>query len=130
MFSASTIVRRILAPVFLFTSLFTGMAQANDDIYRQAWERAANGAMVVDVRTPAEFAQGHLPGAINIPLPEVTQQFAARQIPKDADIVLYCRSGNRSGQAQRALINLGYSNTFNGLGYDGLMSHQPGNGSK
>ncbi|MCF1427044.1 MAG: rhodanese-like domain-containing protein [Shewanella sp.] len=125
MLSASTIVKRMLTPVFLLSSLFTGMAHANDDMYQQAWERIANGAMVVDVRTPAEFAQGHLPSAINIPLPEVTQLFAARQIPKDTDIVLYCRSGNRSGQAQQALINQGYTNTFNGLGYDGLMSHQP-----
>ena len=127
MFSLQALCKRILAPVLFLSALVSGFAQANDKVYQQAWDNIADGALIVDVRTPAEFAQGHLPGAINIPLPQVVEEFAARNIGKDTDVVLYCRSGNRSGQAQRALIQEGYTNTFNGLGYQGLMAHQPQN---
>ncbi len=125
MFSPKTLCTRILAPVLFLFALLSGVVQANDKVYQQAWNHIADGALIVDVRTPAEFAQGHLPGAINIPLPQVVKEFAARNIGKDTDVMLYCRSGNRSGQAQKALIAEGYTNTFNGLGYQGLMAHKP-----
>ena len=62
--------------------------------------------ILVDVRTPAEYASGHIPTAVNIPNTEI----AARPPTDDisALIVVYCRSGARSGAAQQALQNLGY----------------------
>jgi len=58
-------------------------------------------------RTPEEFAQGHLDNAINIPLNTVETGFA--DIAKDRSIVVYCRSGNRSGMAMESLVKHGLS---------------------
>nr|WP_235363882.1 MULTISPECIES: rhodanese-like domain-containing protein [Shewanella] len=86
-----------------------------------AWEHIEHGAMIVDVRTPEEFAEGHLANAINIPFEQIAEEFTKRNIDKDQSVVLYCRSGRRSGIAQESLIKLGYSNTYNGGGYQSLV---------
>ncbi len=86
-----------------------------------AWEHIEQGAMIVDVRTPEEFAEGHLANAINIPFEQIAEEFTKRNIDKDQSVVLYCRSGRRSGIAQESLIKLGYSNTYNGGGYQSLV---------
>lgn len=61
---------------------------------------------VLDVRTPAEFAAGHVPNAANVP----HDQLAARlsEVPRDKDIVVYCRSGRRAAIAQDLLLASGY----------------------
>jgi phage shock protein E len=64
-------------------------------------------ARLVDVRTPGEFAAGHLPGAINIPVQQLDARMSELQ-PKDAAVVVYCRSGNRSGNAARMLKSAGF----------------------
>ena len=74
-------------------------------------EALAAGAVVVDVRTPGEFAQGHVPGAINLPVEEVARW--ADRIPKDRPVYLYCRSGNRSRKAAEYLARKGYTNLYN-----------------
>lgn len=71
----------------------------------------AAGWTLVDVRTPAEFADGHIPGAVNVPLDEVPA--VAASWDKAGLYVLYCRSGNRSGQAQRFLKGEGFGRTVN-----------------
>ncbi len=71
------------------------------------------GALVVDVRTPAEFAAGAYQGATNIPLAEVEKRLADFGDRKHA-IVVYCRSGNRSGQAKVILEKNGFSDVTNG----------------
>ncbi|WP_333912880.1 rhodanese-like domain-containing protein [Vibrio coralliirubri] len=78
------------------------------------WELIEKGALVVDVRTPAEFEQGHLNNAINYPLSEVATHFT--KIDKDQPIVLYCRSGNRSGQAYQFLQAQGFTQIHNAGG--------------
>nr|WP_244952154.1 rhodanese-like domain-containing protein [Shewanella insulae] len=88
-----------------------------------AWEHIQQGAMVVDVRTPEEFAEGHLENAINIPFEIIAEEFTKQGIAKDQSVVLYCRSGRRSGIAQESLVKLGYSNTYNGGGYQSLAKH-------
>jgi phage shock protein E len=67
-----------------------------------------SGARLIDVRTPAEFAAGHIPGAINIPVQQLDSRLGELQ-PKDAAIVLYCRSGSRSGSAARMLKGAGFA---------------------
>ncbi|MBL8145321.1 MAG: rhodanese-like domain-containing protein, partial [Anaerolineae bacterium] len=62
---------------------------------------------LVDVRTPEEFASGHLPGAVNIPLQELPGRLG--EIAVGEPVVLYCRSGNRSGQAAQLLAGEGYT---------------------
>jgi rhodanese-related sulfurtransferase len=61
---------------------------------------------VLDVRSPEEFAAGHVPGAVNIPHDQVASRLA--EIPKNKEVVLYCRSGRRSGLAAETLEANGY----------------------
>lgn len=71
----------------------------------------AAGAKVVDVRTPQEYASGHVPGAINIPFEEIGKR-AAEIGPTSTPVVLYCRSGRRSAIASDALQKAGYSKLY------------------
>jgi len=74
-----------------------------------------NKASVIDVRTPGEYLDGHYPGAINIPLNELTErldEFKKMQQP----IVAYCRSGARSGMAVSVLKQNGFNEVYNGGG--------------
>ena len=72
---------------------------------------AAGGAKVVDVRTPQEFAAGHVPGAINIPFDELPRR-AAEIGPPSSKVVLYCRTGRRSGIAADALRKAGFNQLY------------------
>jgi len=63
--------------------------------------------LLLDVRTPEEFAAGHIPGAVNIPYDQVAGRLA--EIPKDDEVVLYCRSGRRAGLAAEVLAASGYT---------------------
>ncbi|WP_117234806.1 rhodanese-like domain-containing protein [Vibrio maerlii] len=87
------------------------------------WQLIDDGAMVVDVRTPQEFSQGHLNEAINIPLSEIEQGFES--IDKSAPIVLYCRSGARSGRAHYYLESIGFTNIHNAGGLEELKQIKP-----
>lgn len=71
----------------------------------------ASGAKVVDVRTPQEFASGHVPGAINIPYDELPKR-AAEIGPPTTKVVLYCRTGRRSGVAADALRKAGFTQLY------------------
>jgi rhodanese-related sulfurtransferase len=62
---------------------------------------------VLDVRAPEEFVTGHVPGAVNIPHDQVAARLA--EVPKDKDVVLYCRSGRRAGMAAQVLAQNGYT---------------------
>ena len=66
-------------------------------------------AHLYDVRTPEEFKAGHFAGATNWPLQDMLAG-KLPDVPKDAKIYVYCRSGNRSGQATTLLKSAGYSN--------------------
>lgn len=77
----------------------------------------ARGALLVDVRTPQEFSAGHVEGAINIPHTDVEARVLEFGENKDREIVLYCRSGHRSGLAQESLEALGFTKVFNAGAY-------------
>ncbi|NOK86176.1 MAG: phage shock protein E [Chloroflexi bacterium AL-W] len=62
--------------------------------------------LLLDVRTPPEFYEGYISGALNIPLQELPNRLS--ELPQDQPIVIYCRSGNRSAEAWRILRNAGY----------------------
>lgn len=66
--------------------------------------------ILIDVRTPEEFASGHIPGAVNISVDELAQRL--NEIPQDKPVVLYCRSGNRSNQAAQILERAGYTQIY------------------
>ncbi|MDO4434257.1 MAG: rhodanese-like domain-containing protein [Alysiella sp.] len=75
----------------------------------------------IDVRSPEEFAQGHLTNAINVPLDQITQRISQISPNKHAPINLYCRSGRRAEVALQELKKLGYQNVTNHGGYDDLL---------
>ena len=77
-----------------------------------------NGALVIDVRTVAEFKTKHLTNTINIPLAELKTKLPAQIADKRQVLLLHCQSGQRSGQAQAQLQALGYTNAFNLGSYD------------
>jgi phage shock protein E len=79
----------------------------------KAKEYLAQGAKVIDVRTPAEFDSGHLPQAVNIPLGELEQQITRVAPNRDQLLLLHCLSGTRSGMARRTLQRMGYTRVFN-----------------
>jgi len=62
---------------------------------------------VLDVRSPEEFKEGHVPGAVNIPYDQMASRLS--EVPKDKDVVLYCRSGRRAGIAAEVLQANGYT---------------------
>ncbi len=64
--------------------------------------------LLIDVRTPAEYAAGHIPNAINIPLPNLTENLD--KIPSDRPVILYCTTGYRTAMGVMSLQMLGYSN--------------------
>ena len=70
-------------------------------------------SVMIDVRTDEEWNAGHIEGAIHIPLSEIERDIENYEISKDEEILLYCRSGNRSGRAKVILDELGYTNTTN-----------------
>ncbi len=69
------------------------------------------GAILLDVRTPGEFQSGSLPGAINIPVQNLTEGMA--KLDKSKDIVVFCASGARSGRAKGMLEKAGFKMVFN-----------------
>ena len=73
---------------------------------------------LIDVRTPEEFASGHIEGAVNVPLAGLENGIAKAVPDKKSYVVVYCRSGRRSSNASTALIKMGYTNLVN---YKGSM---------
>ena len=78
-----------------------------------AREHLKKGALLVDVRTVEEFNAGHLTNAVNIPLDQIKEALPRRVPDKSQVLLLHCRSGRRSGIAEKELRALGYTNAFN-----------------
>lgn len=84
----------------------------------------AAGAVVLDVRTPDEFAEAHLPAATNVPVDDLGSRLADVDKlvagDKSKPIVVYCGSGRRAGKAKELLESAGYTHVINGGGLDDL----------
>ena len=101
------IIAAVLVAAFVAWRFYSSrLSNADADAIRKA---LSAGAKIIDVRTPVEFQGGHIDGAINIPLGELSSQLK-RLGKKKAPLVLYCRSGSRSGQAASFLRSRGYQN--------------------
>jgi phage shock protein E len=74
------------------------------------------GTVVIDVRTPAEYASGHLEGASNIDVQATTFASKIAKLDKNTPYFIYCHSGNRAGQAITAMKAVGFANLTNGGG--------------
>ena len=111
-------MKRFVPFLFLFLLVAGCAAPAESEAsYRQvsmdeaiAMMEEKNDYIILDVRTPEEFAEKHIPDAINIP----NETIGTEEIPELPDqeqlILVYCRSGNRSKQASEKLVRLGYTN--------------------
>ena len=88
----------------------------------------AQGAQVIDVRSPAEFASGHLDGAVNLPLDQIESRIGTVVPDKHQPVLLHCLSGTRSGMARNTLRRLGYTQAHNLGSYSRAASlvSQPG----
>jgi phage shock protein E len=84
-----------------------GLAPLSQEAYLALPQSGDKAPFVLDVRAPEEFVTGHLPGAVNIPYDQVAARLA--EVPKDKDVVLYCRSGRRAAMAAEVLAANGYS---------------------
>jgi rhodanese-related sulfurtransferase len=85
---------------------------------------AKRGAQVLDVRTQAEYASGHIKGSLHIPLDQLPQRL--NQLKKDKPIITCCASGMRSGSAKRLLKSQGFVEVYNGGGWldlQGKLKH-------
>jgi phage shock protein E len=80
----------------------------------------ADGRVAIDVRTPAEVAEGYLAGALLIDLQGPDFHAAIAELPRDEAYFVYCRSGNRSGQAIELMRELGFTDLVNGGAFDDL----------
>jgi len=91
-------------------NFFSSSSEKNNN--DQIIDAIRDGAILVDVRTPAEFAEGSAKGAINIPLDRVEQQL--EQFRGHKNIIVFCRSGARSNEAKSILEENNFENVFNG----------------
>ena len=104
----------ILVPIYLFafenkkTNSYNRISQ--NEAHLMMLENS--NAIILDVRTPEEFASGHIKNAINIPNESIGIDIMDKLSDKNATILIYCRSGNRSKQAASKLEKLGYSNIY------------------
>lgn len=90
----------------LFGSLFRHGSRAPRIEGREAWRLVReDDALLLDVRTPAEFAGGHAEGAINIAVQELSRRLG--EVPSDRPIVVYCAAGGRSASAAQMLAGAG-----------------------
>lgn len=82
--------------------------------YEDAKELISKGAVMIDVRTPDEYNDDHIEDAILMTLDTINESTAKNIIDsKDKIVIVYCKSGNRSKQAQEILNDLGYTNVYN-----------------
>ena len=92
----------------LTAGLFSACSKVNDEDLKKAHEAVEEGAIIVDVRTPQEYKQKHIDGAINLPIEEIMQGHL-KKLPKNKEIVVYCRTGNRSNTGAKILREKGWS---------------------
>ena len=115
--------KRILPLVCSASLMFTGCGA---DGYQKISQEKAKEMMdtqevlVLDVREQSEYAGGHIPGAVLLPVGTIDEDTAAAVIPeKDTTVLVYCRSGSRSKRAAKALAGLGYTGIYE---FGGIMS--------
>lgn len=111
-------MKKLLVIVFVVMIFITGCGNTSNEVDAMIsveevnkiidnYEKEKN-VFIIDVREKGEFAEGHLENAINVPLSLLN----TIDIDKDAKLIVYCRSGNRSKEAQKRLKNMGYVEVY------------------
>jgi phage shock protein E len=108
---------KILAALAALGLLLTGCSSSASATPKLSIEEFSTKAaepniIVLDVRTPGEFAQGHLANAINIDFQSGYFEQEVAKLDKNATYAVYCRSGNRSGQAVKVMADLGFTDMY------------------
>jgi phage shock protein E len=103
-----------IAPLVIAVALLTGCSSNSDavtdvDVAEAQQIVDDGGAVILDVRTPEEFAAGHLPGAININVEASDFDTKVAGLDESAETLVYCRTGNRSGIATDKMVELGFT---------------------
>lgn len=104
-------LRRLLGTALVALSLgalLAGCAPAAEPL------ELTDDTVIIDVRTPTEFAEGHLDGALNIDVQSAEFDALIAELPTDGDYVVYCRSGNRSATAVERMERVGFTSLVNG----------------
>lgn len=109
-------LRRMLRRVALATALIATLGTAaacssTDEAGLSAAEALPAGTVLIDVRTPGEFAEGHLEGAVNIPVELATFADRVALLDPGVDYLVYCRSGRRADVAMAYMDTLGLTST-------------------
>ena len=121
-------MKRLLFTLIMGFSFWSLFGQTNKfktvDVAEFAKAVADTSYVVLDVRTPAEYTEGHIPGThFNIDVLEDNYtEIALKNLPKDKPVALYCRSGNRSKNAARILAENGYEVVELGSGFRGWVA--------
>ena len=121
-------MKRLIFTLIMGFSFFGLFGQTNDFKIVDANEFAKyiqdKNVTVLDVRTPAEHAEGYIPGTdFNIDvLDDSYTKIATKKLPKDKPVALYCRSGNRSKKAAKILADKGYEVVELGTGFRGWVA--------
>jgi rhodanese-related sulfurtransferase len=121
-------IKRILITIIMSFSFFGLFGQTNKfktvDVAEFAKAVADTSYVVLDVRTEAEYSEGHIPGThFNIDvLQDSYTETALKMLPKEKPVALYCRSGNRSKNAARILAEKGYEVLELGTGFRGWVA--------
>ena len=114
-------MRRIVLLLLTILLLVIGCGgkRVEQNMYQQITQEEAKQRMdgqeviVLDVREQEEYDSGHIPGAVLLPVGTIDEETAAGVIPeKDSEVLVYCRSGNRSKKASEALAGLGYTQIY------------------
>ena len=115
-------MKRIITFLLLILLLLTGCGKTEEKslTYTQITQEEAKKMMdeqeeilILDVREQSEYNEGHIPGAVLLPVGTISEDTAAAVIEnKDTVVLVYCRSGNRSKTAAQALADLGYTQIY------------------
>jgi rhodanese-related sulfurtransferase len=104
---ATTPAQAASVPAGAATKPVAVMASMSQEALLERQSKDHKHLLVLDVRTPQEYAEGHVPGAVNVPYDQLPSRLA--EVPKDKDVVLYCKSGRRAGIAADVLAANGYT---------------------
>jgi phage shock protein E len=108
----------LLISGIVMLGFFQNRFASKDDVALQT--AIKNGAFLVDVRTPSEFAGGSVKGAVNIPLDRIPYEL--NKFKNKTDVIVFCRSGSRSSQAKAYLDHNGIKNVWNGGTWQDVQS--------
>lgn len=106
----------------MFQSLLANLSGSHPA--EQCWQLIEQGVQVIDVRSPQEYAGGHLPNALNVPLDQLAQ-WLTQHSDKQTPFVLYCGAGIRAQKGCDILRANGFSCAINGGALKDLLCYQP-----